>query len=164
MFTACVLLALLVPRPFLILKDYNSGVTLAVFPLSPGTRVSVEWVHSVDLTPWRETYQPMWPRGIRLIETTFRNYGPGVPVNPGGHTAVENGWFVVRGLSEERENVLYLISNPNYKLIIDDLTIPLSRLVPLPTSLHLSAAWYSWWWNEKMARGAETLRGLMAGE
>jgi hypothetical protein len=140
-------LILLLPRPFIILRDFHSRVTYAEIPILPTTRFTVEWIHSVELTPWRETYLANWPEGITLTETAFRSYGAGVPADTGKQTKVVDGWIVASGLSESRENVIYLISKPDYKLMIEDRIIPLTQLLPRYTSMEMTAKWRFWWWN-----------------
>ncbi|WP_047152480.1 DUF1850 domain-containing protein [Aneurinibacillus tyrosinisolvens] len=140
------LLLLVIPRPFLILKDFKSQTSYAQIPIERDTRFTVEWTHSVEKTPWRETYVAGWPHGVKLIETSFRSYGAGVPADTGVETKVVNGWITAE-LSEQREQVIYLISRKDYKLIIGPKTIVLTKLVPRYTSLEITAAWRLWWWD-----------------
>ncbi|NGQ95705.1 DUF1850 domain-containing protein [Brevibacillus sp. SYP-B805] len=136
------------PHPFFLLRDFHTHRTVAAVPVWPGDRFSVEWTHSVELTPWRETYEVAWPDGIRLIETAFRSFGAGVPtVFEHAKVRVQGGWVVVTGLDDRRDEVVYLISRDDYKLTVGAQTWRLPDLVPLDTSLEMSVAWRPWWYR-----------------
>lgn len=139
-----VLLLLLIPRPYLILKDFRSDTIFWQTPIEASTRFTVEWIHSVELTPWRETFRPRWPKGIELVETSFRSYGVGVPSNIGRQTKVIDGWVVASGISQIRNSVVYLISRPDYQLIIGDRTIPMQQIVPKDASVEIMVKWKLW--------------------
>jgi hypothetical protein len=141
-------LVLLGPHPFLFLIDFHRQETIGVIPLRFDDTFSVEWIHSVELTPWRETYTVHWLNGMELSETSFRSFGAGVPAEYSGATmTVKDGWITVSGLHQYRENVLYLISRKDYSLTVGKEKWKLSDVLPLGTSLELSVKWVPWWFR-----------------
>jgi len=139
-------LILVGPQPFFILSDYHEDQTIAMIPVGFREQVTVEWVHSVELTPWRETYEVEWPAKIKLVQTAFKSFGAGVPAQfDHASMRVENGWALVSGLGEIRNSVIYLISRSDYKLTVGESTWILTEHVPLDTSLEMKVQWRPWW-------------------
>lgn len=136
------------PRPFLTLADFNSQKMIGFIPVSVADTFSIEWVHSVELTPWRETYRIGWFDGMELYETSFRSFGAGVPsAFEGAKLDIVNGWIVASNLHQQRDRVLYLISREDYKLSIGAQTWKLPDLMPLGTSLEVTVKWRPWWYR-----------------
>lgn len=138
------------PHPYLQLRDFHRQVMIGAVPLQFTDRFQVEWVHSVELTPWRETYRVNAFSGMELAETSFRSFGAGVPANfrdQEVHLSVEDGWITVTGLHEQRDKVLYLVTRDDYALLVGEQRWKLSALIPLGTSLELSVRWYPWWYR-----------------
>ncbi|TRY24560.1 DUF1850 domain-containing protein [Brevibacillus sp. LEMMJ03] len=136
------------PHPFLLLKDFHRQEIIGAVPLWMDDRFEMEWVHSVELTPWRETYRVHWLRGMELAETSFQSFGAGVPTAfADAVVAVHDGWITVSGLHEQRDSVLYVISRKDYKLTAGGQQWKLSEVLPLGTSLELSVRWYPWWYR-----------------
>ncbi len=141
-------LILIGPHPFLFLQDFHRQETIGVVPLNITDSFSVEWVHSVELTPWRETYQVDWIKGMELAETSFRSFGAGVPTDfSGDQLSVRDGWITVSGIHEQRDSVLYLVTRDDYKLLVGTQVWKLSDVLPLGTSLELSVKWFPWWYR-----------------
>ncbi|MFY0546360.1 DUF1850 domain-containing protein [Brevibacillus sp. H7] len=141
-------LILIGPHPFLFLQDFHRQETVGAVPMHFTDAFSVEWIHSVELTPWRETYHVHWMNGMELAETSFRSFGAGVPTEfSGADFSVRNGWITVSGLHEQRDSVLYLITRDDYKLTVGTQVWKLSDVLPLGTSLELSVKWFPWWYR-----------------
>ncbi|MFC0558243.1 DUF1850 domain-containing protein [Halalkalibacter alkalisediminis] len=68
--------------------------------LKAGDTFTIKWIHSVEKTPWRETYQLTDEGELLLIETVFQSFGAGVPHQKGTMT-VEDGEVVVRDINEQ---------------------------------------------------------------
>ncbi|GEC91824.1 DUF1850 domain-containing protein [Brevibacillus brevis] len=151
------------PQPYLELRDFHRQERIGVVPVSLQDRFQIEWIHSVELTPWRETYRVVGFSGMELAETSFRSFGAGVPANfsdrPNVHVSIDGGWITVSGLQEQRDRVLYLITRSDYMLTVRDQKWPLASFMPLGTSLELSIRWFPWWFRyiyslEKKERNA----------
>ena len=140
-FVSILLFLLLIPKPYLILQDFYTKEVYYQIPIDKSDKFTVEWIHSVELTPWRETYVGRYPKGIELIETSFQSYGVGVPANTGQKTQIMDGWIVVTGISDKRDSVVYLISRPDYKLILDDRSLFLKQIVPKDASVEFTIKW-----------------------
>lgn len=141
-------LVLVGPQPFFVMSDYHADQTLALIPLGMQERITVEWIHSVELTPWRETYEVKWPSRLKLVETSFQSFGAGVPAQfEHARMHVENGWARVTGLKETRESVIYLVSRSDYRLMVGKNSWTLTDFVPLDTSLEMKVGWRPWWFR-----------------
>lgn len=152
-------------HPYLVLRDFHRQEQIGVVPLRLQDTFQMEWVHSVELTPWRETYRVAGLSKMELAETSFRSFGAGVPANfqdqKGVRVAVQDGWITVSGLKERRDQVLYLITREDYMLSVGDRKWKLASVLPLGTSLELTVGWFPWWYRyvhglEK--RGSEEIR------
>ncbi|MCM3079728.1 DUF1850 domain-containing protein [Brevibacillus invocatus] len=144
-------LILIGPHPYLELSDFHRQEQIGVVPIRIQDYFQIEWIHSVERTPWRETYRVVGFSGMELAETSFRSFGAGVPANfqdqQGVQVSVRDGWITVSGLQEKRDQVLYLITRDDYLLQVGEQTWRLSDLLPLGTSLELSVGWYPWWYR-----------------
>lgn len=139
------------PHPYLLLRDFHRQEIIGAVPLRMQDEFQVEWIHSVELTPWREKYRIDGFSGMELTETSFRSYGAGVPANfqegQHVHLSVQDGWITLSGLHERRDMVLYLITRDDYALSAGNQKWKLSDVLPLGTSLELSVRWYPWWYR-----------------
>jgi len=138
------------PQPYLLLRDFHRQAGIGAVPLHLSDQFQIEWTHSVELTPWRETYRFSVFSGLELAETSFRSFGAGVPANfqdQEVHVSVEDGWITIKGLHEQRDQVLYLVTRDDYMLKAGGHQWKLSALIPLGTSLELSVKWFPWWYR-----------------
>jgi len=134
------------PIRCLLLIDFHEQTLLGALPFSRGDRFTVAWVHSVERTPWRETYA-LGPAGeLMLSETAFRSFGAGVPATFDRPVQLEQGWIVVKGLAVPRAEVIYLISRDDYTLTLGTRSWQLTRLIPRDHSLQFSLRWRPWWY------------------
>lgn len=77
-------------------RESRTGELLWLARPEDGT-FSLQWMHSAELEAWRETFQLTDKGGIRLVESRFKAWGAGVPVNDGNRFYAEDGWFVMTG-------------------------------------------------------------------
>ena len=75
-------------------KDY-----FKVENVQSGDEFTISWIHSVEKTPWRETYQIADNGELLLIETAFQSFGAGVP-HQKGNMMIENGEVIVTGIED----------------------------------------------------------------
>lgn len=83
-------------------------------------KIIVGWRHSVELTPWEETYQVLDNGLFSLESTSYKSYGAGTPDTEGTAEMLSNGFLRVTGI----ERVI-----PYYSLLyspISQYTIELS--------------------------------------
>jgi hypothetical protein len=81
---------------------------------------TIKWIHSVEKTPWRETYQLTDEGELLLIETAFQSFGAGVPHQKGTMT-VEDGEVVIRDINEQLSVFRWIHSqNVDFELEIND--------------------------------------------
>ncbi|WP_052144885.1 DUF1850 domain-containing protein [Halalkalibacter okhensis] len=84
----------------LIVQSQEDGTVYnTVNHLSAQDTFTIKWIHSVEKTPWRETYQLTDEGELLLIETAFQSFGAGVPHQKGTMT-VEDGEVIIRGIDE----------------------------------------------------------------
>lgn len=135
---------LLIPRPFLILTDYPNGNTFLRTVVRPYETFYVQWVHSVEKTPWRETYEvAAWGQGMKLVQSQFQSYGAGVPHEAPGRIRIDNGWVYI-DFDEKREKVIYLISRDDYILGVGKNIYRLSDMVLKNSSVCLMIKYLPW--------------------
>ncbi len=91
--------------------------------LKGGDTFTIKWIHSVEKTPWRETYQLTDEGELLLIETAFQSFGAGVPHQKGTMT-VEDGEVVIRDINEQLSVFRWIHSQKvNFELEINDITV-----------------------------------------
>ena len=62
-------------------------------------KINVGWRHSVELTPWEETYQVLDNGLFSLESTSYKSYGAGTPDTEGTAEMLSNGFLRVTGMS-----------------------------------------------------------------
>jgi hypothetical protein len=97
----------------------NESVYKKVNHLKAGDTFTMKWIHSVEKTPWRETYELTDQGDFLLIETAFQSFGAGVPHQKGTMT-IEDGEVVIRDIHERLSAFRWIHSqNVNFELEID---------------------------------------------
>lgn len=115
----------------LVVRSQEDGaVYYRVDDVESGEKFTIEWIHSVEKTPWRETYQITDEGDLMLIETAFQSFGAGVPHQKGTMT-VEDGEVIVRDIHERLPVFRWIHSQTvdfhlhyNNKLIFDAEDLP----------------------------------------
>ena len=118
---------LLMPVKVLIAQDYKSGEYLKSWRVKNGEHFTVEYIHSVQLTPVTETYT-VDNMDIILNETTFESYGAGLPsTTPYTFEITESGFrifdineimdYLVYRTGAERANHKLIYKNKDYQFL-----------------------------------------------
>lgn len=83
----------------LVCRHQRTGEVLAGAAVAPGTLVHLSWIHSIERSPWEETFR-CESTGFTLVETRFEAFGAGMPYDAGeGRLTVEDGRVVIRDLA-----------------------------------------------------------------
>lgn len=128
----------LVQLHVLAVRSQHDGRAVYLSTIKQGEHFSVEWMHSVELQPWRETFK-YTPEGIILTETLFKSFGAGVPSYGGREYLLEGGFIVFRGMDIKMESIPYGISSfAKHRLVFRSSTVPLYRLVEDGTFVNIS--------------------------
>jgi hypothetical protein len=81
------------------------------FKIKPGDEFTVKWIHSVELTPWEETFKIAKDYEIILDRTRFQQFGAGVPDNAGTKTEIKDGYITFSGIDQKMDMIPYGISS-----------------------------------------------------
>ncbi|WP_332696374.1 DUF1850 domain-containing protein [Halalkalibacter lacteus] len=108
----------------LIVQSQENGIIYnKVNDLKAGDTFTIKWIHSVEKTPWRETYQLTTEGNLLLIETAFTSFGAGVP-HQKGTMSVEDGEVIIRDINEKLSVFRWIHSqNVNFELEINESTV-----------------------------------------
>ena len=85
----------------LVLRNEDTGVEYARYPLEPGEPFSITFIHSVNKTPVTDSYDVAEDGTIYLRSTTYYDFGAGVPfdLNEGEELSfAEDGAMVISGI------------------------------------------------------------------
>ncbi len=92
----------------------SENLLLAFLPA--GEFFTLKWRHSTELEPWQETYRLQHGKLV-LVETRFKAYGAGSPINEGEEVLFQDGWIVIRGIKRNLDSLPLSISQAgNYRL------------------------------------------------
>ena len=98
--------------PCLILKNGDTGKTLAVYPVEEGTEFSVTFIHSVNKSPVTDVYE-IHNGDIYVIKTIYYSFGAGVQTEiEEGQTLEygEDGSMIVSGFNlPPMDNLSYIV-------------------------------------------------------
>lgn len=96
--------------PDLVVRNQRTGEVYFETPAAAGTEITLAWIHSIELTPWTETYEV---RGNELVltEVTLESYGAGAPSDIGGVTRIEDGVIHITELATPFEAVRWIHSH-----------------------------------------------------
>lgn len=127
-----------------------------------GNTLSIGWTHSVELTPWKETYDIHPDGSLSFSSTLYQSYGAGTPDTDGTVELLADGFIQVTGIERTIPYYsLYYIPISEYYLELDSKKYELSRLVPDYTNVQIhdkTFKLYEWlWWHviEKPKEGIE---------
>jgi hypothetical protein len=85
-------------RPVLIVEDVTHRRVLHRGPVTPGDSLVLSYVHSSEHVPVRGTFVVEADGALRVEETAFAGFGPGLPEPAVGDAwRAENGMIVVSG-------------------------------------------------------------------
>ena len=121
---------LLAPHRWLILRDPDTGRIYARYPLGEGGQFSVEFRHSVNLSPVIDVYR-IEDGEIFVEETVYYHFGAGVQTQLNeGETLryTDDGAMVVGNIHQNRSGVTYIVGTVyDHILTVDGRRISLSR-------------------------------------
>lgn len=123
-----IIVIILLSRPVLWLtaQDSQSGAFLGAWRLDSASSFSVEYIHSVQLTPVIETYH-IDPEGrIILDETIFHSYGAGLPATTPYDFEMTKDYFRIYNIHMVMESLVYRTGavRAAHQLVIGQKTIP----------------------------------------
>jgi hypothetical protein len=81
----------------LVVEDVTTGRVLHHEPVRPLDTFTLAYVHSSEHVPVRGVFRIAADRTMRVIETAFGGFGPGLPaLKPGDEWRIEDGMIVAR--------------------------------------------------------------------
>ncbi len=95
----------------LVIYDQETKEEYARTLLDPEDTFSVEWIHSVEKTKWKEKLQVNEEGKIILIETSFKSFGSGVPNQKEGKVHIKDGYIIMTDFYEEKKNYQWIHSH-----------------------------------------------------
>ena len=99
------------PHYFLTLRNRDTGELYGRYPMKEGERFSVEFKHSINLSPVIDVYQ-IEDGNIYVEETIYYHFGAGVQteLNEGETLSYgEDGSMIVGNIHQLRNNVGYIV-------------------------------------------------------
>ncbi len=119
------------PAHYLTVKDRDTGELYARYPMGEGGRFSIEFKHSVNLSPVIDIYE-IQDGDIYVEETIYYHFGAGVQtqLNEGETlTYTEDGAMVVGNIHQKRNNMLYIVGTVyDHMLTVNDEVVNLRQL------------------------------------
>lgn len=83
---------------------------IAAFPVNGGDLMELSWIHSVEKTPWIETYQVKSVQEFLLVSTAFASYGAGVP-HEANEVRTEDGMIIYESIDTIHEDLRWIHSH-----------------------------------------------------
>ncbi|OIJ08174.1 hypothetical protein BKP35_18105 [Anaerobacillus arseniciselenatis] len=94
-----------------VIKEQRSTNEYLKTDVTSGDLIEIQWIHSVELTPWMEVYQVSDQFELILIETRFQSFGAGVPELLQGDVVTEGGFTVIKNLKEVIDRFTWIHSH-----------------------------------------------------
>lgn len=116
--------------PYLLqVVDIKNDRVVLEFPFRQGEDLTLEYTHSVQLTPVREIFR-VQDGQLVLVETVYESLGVGLPYGAEGNFENREGKFFLRGLSRHFSRVsLWVSPIPAQRLKVKGREFPLLDLV-----------------------------------
>ncbi len=117
------------PGPELQVRDQHSETVYYATPATEGTKITLAWIHSIELTPWTETYE-VRDGELALVEVTLESYGAGAPSDE-GVTRIEDGVIHITELDRTVEAVRWIHSHDvDYQISMDGEVVVETQAIP----------------------------------
>lgn len=119
-----ILIILLLPIYVLEASDYRTGEYLKGWCIKKGSDFSVEYTHSVQLTPVIEIYNIDEKGSIILKESYFYSYGAGLPATTPYKFEITPNGFRIYDINKKIDDLIYRTGAviANHKINIKDKT------------------------------------------
>lgn len=128
---AAVAVVLLFHPDVLIVRNSENRYICGAYPCSEGSEFTVEFVHSVNLSPVIDTFRAQDGK-IRAVSAKFYSFGAGMQteLNPGeSFDFTDDGGMIISGLSREYESLSYIVGTVfDYHLTIGEERVNLREL------------------------------------
>lgn len=112
--------------------DGETGELAAYVPLKEGEPFSIEYIHSIHLTPVTETYELTEGGEIRQSELEYEEFNVGMPSGAEGAESFEerDGKYVITNMDRVFQDISLRTGKvrANHTLIIGKDTVPLSAI------------------------------------
>ncbi|HXG04549.1 MAG TPA: DUF1850 domain-containing protein [Candidatus Binatia bacterium] len=116
------------PEQVLVVEDVDGGRVVHREPVRPGDRLMLSWVHSSENVPVRGSFIVEADGSLRVHETAYAGFGPGLPApQPGDAWQYRDGMIVTAGGAALPELRLRVSPIARQRLIL-----PSGREVNLP--------------------------------
>ena len=138
---ATLFIAFFHPRNYLTVKDRDTGELYARYPMGEGDRFSIEFKHSVNLSPVIDIYE-IQGGNIYVEETVYYHFGAGVQtqLNEGETlTYGEDGSMIVGNIHQNRNDVQYIVGTLyDHILTVDGQQVNLRQLCGKNTKIRFN--------------------------
>ncbi|MDR1398539.1 MAG: DUF1850 domain-containing protein [Treponema sp.] len=121
---------LLVTKPRLELRDADSGKRYAAWLIRDGEEFSIEFIHSVNQSPVRDTFC-VDGQLIQPVATRFFGFGAGMQTSlePGQHMERDGDALIITGFTQRFPALNYIVGTvSDHVLYIQDVVISLRDL------------------------------------
>ena len=129
------------PHRYLVLRERDTGVQLARFPMKEGEQFSVEFKHSINLSPVIDVFR-IEDGDIYIEETIYYHFGAGVQtqLNEGETLSYgEDGSMIVGNIHQNRNGVVYIVGTVyDHMLTVTGETINLRQLCGKNTAVRFN--------------------------
>ncbi|HLR51387.1 MAG TPA: DUF1850 domain-containing protein [Candidatus Avamphibacillus sp.] len=113
--------------------------------------IIIGWRHSVELTPWKETYRITQDGDFSFESTTYQSYGAGTPDTDGNVEFLSDGFIRVTGIERTISHYsLFYVPISKYYVADGPKKYTLSRYVPDNTNVQIhykQLKVYEWIWT-----------------
>ena len=125
----------------LVLKNSDTGKTLAVYPIEEGNEFSITFVHSVNKSPVTDVYE-IRNGDIYVVRTIYYSFGTGVQTEiEEGQTLEygEDGSMIISGFDQPMYNLSYIVGTvSDHILEINGISVKLRELCGRNTTVRFS--------------------------
>jgi hypothetical protein len=120
-----ILLISFIPIKVLLATDFKTNKYIKSWKIGKGESFTIEYTHSVELTPVSETYI-IEDNKIILTESYFKSYGAGLPSTTPYKFEITDKGFRIYEINEVMEDIVYRTGaeRANHRLILREKEYP----------------------------------------